>query len=499
MTDVPDAAAVAATAVERPASGRFRRLARDSVLYASGAVVGKALGLVMLPVLTRALTPEEFGRFDVLSTLSSALITMLLLGTDVAAIRLYFDRRTPRDRAELLTSWYALTAVITLAVAFILIVARSWISLELFGTVELEGAVAIVGLVVVAGTFQVLVLGALRARGSSGPYGLLSSMALVLNAVLTIGFLVFWRPDASAVLAALAVSWTSSALIGFAIVRRDLHGRPSVAIARRLLALGLPLAPAVALVWAADFFQRVILLNAASPQDVAYFAVAIRFGSVATLMVYGFQYAWQPRTFAAEPGAARRGELGDARWILTTVAVGAGAIGLFTRPLIHLAAGEAYGPAVPTTGLALVGAIALAAFMIHCTPLLVGRRTARVAIATFVGTVSALALNVILAPTLAANGTAAAIAAGQLVAAGAAWMMTPADERIHGLGKAIPAVFASMALIVAGTMLEQSVAVPVIIAAGFAMALVLTLDGSLSVGARFVKGLIARAGGRSAG
>lgn len=499
MSNVPDAGAVAATAVQRPPGGRFARLTRDSMLYASGAVVGKALGLAMLPVLTRALTPEEFGRFDVLSTLGSALIAMLLLGADVAAIRLYFDRPTPRDRADLLTSWYGLAAVITLPVAIILVAARTTISLQLFGNAELDTAVALVAIIVVSGTFQVLALGVLRARGSSGQYGLLSTLALALNAVLTIAVLVFWRRDATAALAALAISWTIGALVGFAVVRRDLHGRPSVADARKLLALGLPIAPAVALVWAADFFQRAILLNAAGPQDVGYFAVAIRFGSVATLMVYGFQYAWHPRTFAAEEGAARRRELGDARWILPSVAVGAAVVGLFTRPLIHLAAGEAYDAAVPTTGLALVAAIALAAFMIQSTPLLVARRTSSVATATIIGTVSALALNLIAAPRLGANGTAAAIAIGQLTAAVAAWMMTPAPERIHGLGGTTPTVLASVALIVAGTMLQEPYALPVMIVAGAALAIALVLDGSLSAAARFVKGLIPRADGRSAG
>ena len=95
---------------------------------------------------------------------------------------------------------------------------------------------------------------------------------------------------------------------------------------------------------------------------------------------------------------------------------------------IHLAAGEAYDLAVPTTGMALVSAIALAFFMIQSTPLLVNRRTSSVAAATVIGTVSALTMNVIVAPTLGANGTAASIAVGQVIAAVAAWTMTPASE-----------------------------------------------------------------------
>jgi O-antigen/teichoic acid export membrane protein len=463
------------------------------MLYASGAVVGKALGLVMLPVLTRMLTPAEFGRFDVLSTLGSALISMLLVGADVAAIRLYFDRSTPRDRAELLTSWYVLALVITLPVAIVLIAARSAISVLLFDTADLGTAVALVAIIVVAGTFQVLALGILRARGSSGQYGLVSAMGLVLNAVLTIALLVFWQRAATAALAALAGSWTIGAVVGFAVVRKDLHGRPSLSAVRRLLFLGLPIAPAVAIVWAGDFLQRAILLNASGPQDVGYLAVAIRFGSVASLMVYGFQYAWQPRTFAGQDNAARRRELGDARLILPTVAVGAAVIGLLTRPLISIAAGESYEAAVPTTGIALISAIALATFMIQSTPLLVARRTLSVATATILGTVSAIGLNLIVAPGWGANGTAASVAIGQLVAAMAAWLMTSAPERIRGLGGTIPTVLASVVLIIGGTMLQAPYALPVIMIAGVLLAIGLVVNGSLPAAVSFVKGLIPRA------
>ena len=77
----------------------FGRLTRDSLVFALGAVAGKAIGFLMLPVLTRLLTPSEFGRFDVISALAGAGVSTLVLGMDVATTRLAFDEplhpRTP--------------------------------------------------------------------------------------------------------------------------------------------------------------------------------------------------------------------------------------------------------------------------------------------------------------------------------------------------------------------------------------------------------------------
>ena len=486
----------AITAAQSPATGRFARLTRDSMLYASGAVVGKALGLVMLPILTRALTPEELGRFDVLSSLGSALIAILLLGADVAAIRLYFDRPTRRSRGELLTSWYLMAAVITLPVAAIIILARSTISVGLFDTEELASAVALVAIIVVTGTFQTLALVILRARGSGGQYGLLSSFALILNAVLTVGILLFWRQDATAALAALTISWTIGAIVGFLIIRTELEGNPTHAAARQLLALGLPMAPAVIVVFAADFLQRAILLNVVGSREVGYFAVAMRFGSVAALMVYGFQYAWQPRTYAAAAGAERRREFADARWILATVAVGTTIVAIFAPPLVRLVGGDVYAPAVPTTGLALIGAITLVLFMIESTPLLVLRKTTMVATATIVGTLVALALNVALAPRFGANATAASIALGQLGAAAIAWWMTPSRDRISGLARTVPTVVVAIAFVVGRTVLSDPYAWPVTLVAAVILAIALGLDGTAAAIIRLIRRLMRRSVGK---
>jgi O-antigen/teichoic acid export membrane protein len=480
MRDLEEIAVTGRT-VQSSAVVRMARLTRDSMLYASGAVVGKALGLVMLPVLTRALTKEEFGRFDVLSVLGGALITILLMGVDVAAIRLYFDRPEVRDRAELLASWYLLAAAITIPISLVLLIARTTISVALFDTPDLSAAVGLLGIIVVSGTFLAVALGILRARGSSGRYGLLSSTGLVLNAGMTVTLLSVWRRDATSALMALAISWTVGAVVGFAMARKELRGRPSWTAVKSLLVLGLPMAPAVVIVFTADFFQRAFLLNVAGPQEVANLAVAIRFGSVATLMVIGFQYAWQPRTFATATAADLKHELGNARWILRAVAVGAAAIALVTRPLLDLVAGTAYGAAVPTTGVTLLGAIAMALFMIQSTPLLVARKTAIVATATIAGTLTALMLSLVCAPRLAAFGTASAIAIGQLVSATASWRLTRAPNRVPGIKNAAPVVLAAGAVIVAGTMVSEPYAVPGVIAGWIAMAIALQTDGSLSV------------------
>src|SRR5256885_5474915 len=91
---------------------------------------------------SRLLTPAEFGRLDVLNALISASIVALILGTDVAATRLYFDRGTPHERRQLLSSWYALGVTVISPLAVVLLVGAEPISRALFGTSDLSIAVS---------------------------------------------------------------------------------------------------------------------------------------------------------------------------------------------------------------------------------------------------------------------------------------------------------------------------------------------------------------------
>src|SRR3954466_7501992 len=107
-----------------PGEPGFARLSRDSLVFSLGAFAGKAAALVLLPILTRGLSTEDFGRLDVLSALTSALISVLLLRPDPAAPRQFFDLESEDDRGELVTTLVVLLLAATLPVCVVLVVLR---------------------------------------------------------------------------------------------------------------------------------------------------------------------------------------------------------------------------------------------------------------------------------------------------------------------------------------------------------------------------------------
>jgi O-antigen/teichoic acid export membrane protein len=440
-----------------------------------------------LPIFARLLTPADFGRLDVLNALISASIVALLLGTDVAATRLYFDRDNPPARRQLLSSWYALGIAAISPLAIVLLLAADPISRTLFGTPELSIAVAIVGVVVLAGMAHTITLGVLRATGRPMAYAVLEGGALVANAGLGILLLIAWRADATAVMLALAISWSVAAVLGIWAVRASVASAPSWASAADLLGLGLPLAPAVAATLGADFFNRAYLLGTAGPTDAGYLSIAIRIASVAGLIVVATQLAWQPHAYRLGDAPASLTRLAtEARQILAVLSLFVGLLGLLAPEVVAVVGAGRYADARPAVGLALLGVLGTGLFAVTSLRSAMAQSTRDIGLAALAGVAAAVAVNLVLAPSLGAPGTAAAIATGQLLPVGVvAWL-----GRRHGplpvdWTRVAAIVTMTVAAVAIGSLFGAPLAVRVIVAVAYLAGL--WLEGTVAVAARDVQ------------
>jgi O-antigen/teichoic acid export membrane protein len=384
-------------------------------LFALGSVIGKFVGLAMLPVLTRLMTPTEFGHMDVLMSLGSALTVPLLLGLDVATLRLYFEQPDQQSRRTLVGSAYAVVLLPTLAAGAIVAIGSGVISGALFGGAGQQIAVAAVAVSVVAGAIQTIALTVLRAQARAALYAAVFGGTTVVYALFGIVLLTTWRADANAMLVAHAASVVVLALVGTFLVRHDVIGKPTRSAARALLRLGLPMTPAVAAVYVADFVNRTILLGAAGAAGVAQFSVAARFGSVAALAATGFRLAWLPRAYALGTGPAALVRLAsDARWIVAIVCTVVTLLALASPAIVELAAGPQYLAALPPLGFYLVAVLLGALALVASLPSAVAMATQDLAMASIANVAVALGCNLALAAPLQATGTAIAFAAGEV-------------------------------------------------------------------------------------
>lgn len=409
----------------------FGRLTRDSLEYATGSVAGKLIAFLMLPVMTRLLTPTQYGQADLLTTLGSAAISFLLFGLDVAATRLAVDPAPRFPAKQIYGAWFAMSSIVIVLPSLALVAFAKPIGEQLFGPGFGPLPVSLVGAMTIAGTYQFMALAMLRADRRPRPYALVTGGTLALNAILTIGLLTLWRQDASAVLLAISVSLAAWAGIGFALLGRSRVGRPSTASMKALVTLGLPLAPAVALTWVGEFANRLILLAESNAAEVAYLGIGIRIASIAGLVVIGFQLGWMPHAYAlgaTEAGIRRTSQ--DARRILILASTGVAVFAVFCPGLLALLGGSAYLNALPAVGMSLLAVLGSALYLVTSMPSALLHRTGVLGASMAGGVLATIAANLLLASTFGGAGTALALALGQLAAAATAARLAPTSGRL---------------------------------------------------------------------
>lgn len=401
-----------------PRSTSFLRLSRDSFVFSLGSLAGKGIAALMLPFLTRVLTPATLGRFDVLSTLVSACISVLALGLDLALPRLWFDNHSLEVRRRLTGSALRIGTCATLPLAVMSAMFSSQLSTLLFGSSQYSSALALLGLATFLGVSQIVLLGVLRAEGRAGQYALTSAAGLGVNAIVAVVLLLAWQRSVTALTISLVVGQAITVTWAAFVGRPAVSARGDRTFVRRLLHLGIPLVPAAAAASVVDFANRAAVLARSGARESGLLSVALRYGSVLTLVVVGYQLAWQPRAFRDGTGAsALRRTAYDAERMIIVISSAAVLLALIAPEAIRILSTSRFAGSLTPTGFVLLWVLFAGVYLIASMPSALHRTMRDLGISSAVGLVVSLAGTLLLAGAYGAVGGAASMAGGQLVAA----------------------------------------------------------------------------------
>jgi O-antigen/teichoic acid export membrane protein len=113
---------------------RLKELLRHSAIYGLGSIVARVLGVLLLPLYTRYLSPSDYGLIETLVALSAVLTALVAQGMKSAFFRFYFDSPEVERRHLVVRTafWYVMAASTAVLVGGIVL--SSQISWLLFGT-----------------------------------------------------------------------------------------------------------------------------------------------------------------------------------------------------------------------------------------------------------------------------------------------------------------------------------------------------------------------------
>ena len=292
------------------------RIGRQSAIYGAGSIAATLLGIVLLPLYTRHLTPAQFGDAELGLRIVLAVAIIARLGLVNSFFRFFFDSDDDARRRRVFQTAFWALQVTTLLWAAVTALASPWLGDQVFTT---PGAGPDLVLAVALGVYVTvnyeLTIALFRVQERPVAFSIRTIIDLVLTAGLTYLFIVVWDMGPFGLLLG---TYSGSLIVwaGVLIEQRRWVGlgvdRP---LLREMLRFGVPLMPAGAAMWAVTLINRPIVLAVATPATLGVLGAAFRIGTGVLLLVNAFQLAWPAfaysikddaeakRTYAAVMGA----------------------------------------------------------------------------------------------------------------------------------------------------------------------------------------------------
>ncbi|HEX7072035.1 MAG TPA: oligosaccharide flippase family protein, partial [Rhodothermales bacterium] len=384
--------------------GPLANVVGHGLWYALGNAIGKAGGLLLLPIFTNAayLSTEAYGTLGVFEVTVQIAIIVGGLQLGLAVLRFHADEQV-RTSSEFTAFWTLVVLLLALAVvAWALIPAvvdPAWrtISWLLFVHTAAE-------------TLLTIPLSKVRAAGRAPVYTLLLVGRLVFVLAGTFWLVVFERQGLQGVVMAYALASVATLLIAVPVASGSLLLRPSIdrALLGQMVRFSLPLVLAGIGSMALNAADRYVLIAMRTAEEVALYTLAVKFGGVVNM------FAAQPLQLALFPVLFQAAE--DQRaWLvasltrISTLLFGLLTIGLvlFSEPLLaFMGADEFYWD---STGLIAWIALGFGVFgisIIFDGVLILFRKTGQTSFWFTVAAVMNILLNFAVVPYLGAKGAA---------------------------------------------------------------------------------------------
>ena len=314
-------------------------------------MLGKATGILLVPVYARLLSPSENGDMALAYAFVSFTLLLYALGLNHALVRhLAVERDAAGMRLKFSTSYWTLLAVGVLLSCLVWNSAAR-LAVVFLNTTSYTDIFQIVAVILLLDTLSEPFFTLCRVRQRSGIYAFVRFVQHTLQLGLTVYLIVweghgvraiFWSNLVSSIFAFLALC-----PIGFRVLRPVY----SPSILRELLRFGLPFVPSAAALLLINLSDRLLLKFFLGKDPVGILQILFRFCLPMQMLTRVFRTAWAPGILAIPDRA-------EARTVVarTTTYFSAGAtllllaLSTFARDLILLGCGSKASEYLPAQG-----------------------------------------------------------------------------------------------------------------------------------------------------
>ena len=266
---------------------------RQTSLYALSIVFVKGMSFFMLPFLTHAFTPKDFGKLEVLNSL--AILGSIVVGFGLldALYRFSGRAKSATEEKHQVARIFGLTIYIGLVWLLMSVLTAPLLATYLPGSLSATDVTIVMITLALEGCIAIP-LGWLRMQEKALSFFWISSLKAAIQVILIIGFINYGMGITGVVLAALiAIVLQGIVLISMQVrstgINLSLRGSSAI------LKYSLPLVASGLIGFVLAGLDRLVLADAVGTAELAKYAIAAKFALISALIFQPFGMWWFPK------------------------------------------------------------------------------------------------------------------------------------------------------------------------------------------------------------
>ena len=278
----------------------LRALFKDSALYSVVNILNKGMSIVLLPIYTFFLSPEQFGLIDYMAAIGSIIAVTVSLEVSQAAVRFLPEiHKESGDTGPVISA-----SIISLLVTFGLFLAPALlfsqdISVFLFDTIDHTNIIKLCAVLFLlhgfVSIFNSILVATLRSK-KSVIFSLLNTIVNGLTA-----YLILVNTDLR--VEALLLGQIAGSVVALICFYKAVLGGIRLSISKQHLLMvyyfSIPLIPSSIGVIVATFTDRLMIKEFLDLGSLGVYGIALRVASIMTLITIGFRTAITPLIYVS--------------------------------------------------------------------------------------------------------------------------------------------------------------------------------------------------------
>jgi O-antigen/teichoic acid export membrane protein len=270
----------------------------SAACYMAPVAVGMALPILTLPIMTRWLTPEDYGVVAVAQVVAALFTGIATLGVSTGLERNFFKHeRDAAALARVVHTAHLLVVAGSVMCAILLALGGDLVARALFGRSDYASFLLATAIASVLGVVINMQLVYLRNRGRAASYMTTSLTCIVLETGVTLGLVVGAGAGVWSIPLGALTGKALVAIAGWLRLAFELPPAVDRARASELLEIGVPLLPRAVVGVADNGVDRLTLNWLVSLGQAGYFGLANRIGYAVFSVMTSIEQLWVPQLY----------------------------------------------------------------------------------------------------------------------------------------------------------------------------------------------------------